>query len=47
MSEPANVVSKVKVVIPHLVVNGGAKAIDFYKAAFGAVELSRMPWMSL
>ena len=43
MSEPANVVSKVKVVIPHIVVNGGAKAIDFYKAAFGAVELSRMP----
>jgi PhnB protein len=28
---------------PHLVVVGGAKAIDFYKKAFGAVEVSRMP----
>lgn len=27
--------------VPHLVVVGGAKAIDFYKAAFGAVEVSR------
>src|SRR5947199_4925591 len=30
-------------VIPHLVVKGGAAAVDFYKAAFGAVELFRMP----
>ena len=30
-------------VIPHLVVKGAAKAIEFYKAAFGAEELSRMP----
>jgi PhnB protein len=29
--------------IPHLVVKGGAKAIDFYKAALGAVEVSRTP----
>jgi PhnB protein len=29
--------------IPHLVVNGAAKAIDFYKAALGAVEVARMP----
>ncbi len=29
--------------IPHLVVKGGAKAIEFYKAAFGAEELLRMP----
>lgn len=28
--------------IPHLVVKNGAKAIDFYKAAFGAVEMARM-----
>jgi PhnB protein len=28
---------------PHLVVNGAAKAIEFYKKAFGAVEVSRMP----
>lgn len=30
-------------VTPHLVVAGGAKAIDYYKAAFGAVEQSRVP----
>lgn len=30
-------------VTPHLVVKGGARAIDFYTAAFGAVEHSRMP----
>ncbi len=29
--------------IPHLVVRGGAAAIDFYKKAFGAVEHGRMP----
>ena len=28
---------------PHLVVNGAVKAIEFYKKAFGAVEVSRMP----
>lgn len=28
---------------PHLVVRGAAKAIDFYKKAFGAVELIRLP----
>jgi len=28
-------------ITPHLVVKGAAKAIDFYKAAFGAEELSR------
>jgi len=28
---------------PHLTVKGGGKAIDFYKKAFGAVELHRMP----
>jgi uncharacterized glyoxalase superfamily protein PhnB len=26
---------------PHLVVRGGAQALEFYKKAFGAVELSR------
>ena len=30
-------------VIPHLVVDGCAKALDFYKNAFGATETSRMP----
>lgn len=29
--------------IPHLVVNGAAKAVEFYKVALGAVEVSRMP----
>jgi len=28
---------------PYLTVRGGAKAIDFYKEAFGAKELFRMP----
>ncbi len=30
-------------ITPYLVVKGGAAAIDFYKAAFGATELFRMP----
>jgi PhnB protein len=30
-------------VTPHLVCAGAAAAIEFYKKAFGAVELSRMP----
>jgi PhnB protein len=28
---------------PHLVCAGAARAIDFYKAAFGAVEMMRLP----
>lgn len=30
-------------VTPHLVIRGAAEAIDFYKKAFGARELSRAP----
>ena len=30
-------------VTPHLVCDGAAKAIDFYKKAFGAVEITRLP----
>ncbi len=30
-------------VTPHLVIQGAAKAIDFYKKAFGAKEIMRMP----
>ncbi len=30
-------------VTPHLVIKGAAKAIDFYKKAFGAQEMFRMP----
>jgi PhnB protein len=29
--------------IPHLVVKGGAQALEFYKAALGAEEVARMP----
>lgn len=28
---------------PHLIIRGASKAIEFYKKAFGAEELSRMP----
>jgi len=28
---------------PYLIVNGGARAIEFYKQAFGATEVMRMP----
>jgi PhnB protein len=30
-------------VTPHLICAGAAEAIEFYKNAFGAIELSRMP----
>ncbi len=30
-------------ITPHLVCDGAAKAIEFYKAAFGAIEVSRLP----
>lgn len=30
-------------VVPHVYVDGAAEAIDFYKRAFGAVELFRLP----
>ncbi|WP_337176071.1 VOC family protein [Paludisphaera sp.] len=33
-------------ITPHLVVKGGAEAIEFYKKAFGARERFRMPWPS-
>jgi PhnB protein len=31
------------VLIPHLVVRGAVKAVEFYKAVLGAEEVSRMP----
>ncbi len=31
-------------ITPHLVIKGAAEAIDFYKRAFGAEELARMPF---
>ena len=33
----------VHTVTPHLIVRGAGKAIEFYKRAFGAVEVMRMP----
>jgi PhnB protein len=30
-------------IVPHLVIQGAAQAIEFYKKAFGAVEQMRMP----
>ncbi|OJW20718.1 MAG: glyoxalase [Planctomycetales bacterium 71-10] len=35
-----------RTITPHLVVKGGAEAIEFYKKAFGAKEEFRMPWPS-
>jgi PhnB protein len=32
-----------RTITPHLVVDGAAKAIEFYKKAFGAEEISRAP----
>jgi uncharacterized glyoxalase superfamily protein PhnB len=31
-------------ITPHLVIKGAAEAIEFYKRAFGAEELARMPF---
>ena len=31
-------------ITPHLVIKGAAEAIEFYKRAFGATELGRMPF---
>jgi uncharacterized glyoxalase superfamily protein PhnB len=33
-------------ITPHLIIKGAAEAIDFYKRAFGATELNRMPMPS-
>lgn len=33
-----------RTITPHLVVKEGAKAIEFYKNAFGATERFRLPW---
>jgi PhnB protein len=35
--------TNLQAVTPYLVVSSGARAIDFYKKAFGAVEIYRMP----
>ncbi|APW62098.1 VOC family protein [Paludisphaera borealis] len=33
-------------ITPHLVIKGASEAIEFYKKAFGAEEISRMPFPS-
>ena len=33
-------------ITPHLVIKGASEAIEFYKQAFGAKEISRMPFPS-
>ena len=44
MTEPARPIPEgFHSVTPHLVCAGAAAAIDFYKQAFGAVEVGRMP----
>lgn len=43
MAKIKSVPSGFTAVTPHLNVKGAAKAIDFYKKAFGAEEVSRMP----
>jgi uncharacterized glyoxalase superfamily protein PhnB len=35
-----------RTITPHLVIQGASDAIEFYKQAFGATELSRMPFPS-
>jgi uncharacterized glyoxalase superfamily protein PhnB len=43
MSRPKPVPDGFHTVTPHLVVEGASKAIEFYKQAFGAQELARLP----
>jgi uncharacterized glyoxalase superfamily protein PhnB len=43
MSKPANLPEGMNTLSPHLVCAGAAAAIEFYKKAFDAVELMRLP----
>lgn len=43
MPKAAPIPSGFRTVTPHLVIDGCAKAIEFYKKAFGAEEILRMP----
>src|SRR5689334_15657662 len=43
MTQVAPIPAGFSTVTPHLVCEGAANAIEFYKKAFGAVELGRMP----
>lgn len=42
MSTTTKIPQGMHTVTPHLICAGAAEAIEFYKQAFGAVELSRM-----
>ncbi|MBA2435682.1 MAG: VOC family protein [Verrucomicrobiota bacterium] len=42
MSTTTKIPQGMHTVTPHLICDGAAEAIEFYKQAFGAVELSRM-----
>jgi PhnB protein len=42
-TKPKPVPDGTRTVTPHLICGGAAKAIDFYKKAFGAEELMRLP----
>jgi uncharacterized glyoxalase superfamily protein PhnB len=42
-AKPTPVPAGFNTITPHLTVKGGARAIDFYKNAFGAKEKARMP----
>ncbi len=43
MTKAGTIPQGMRTVTPHLVCAGAAKAIDFYKQAFGAVEGGRLP----
>jgi PhnB protein len=43
MAQVKPVPDRFHTVTPHLVIDGAGKAIDFYKKAFGAEEIRRMP----
>ena len=43
MPKPKPIPDGFHTITPHIVVNDASKAIDFYKKAFGAEELGRMP----
>ena len=42
-AQTASIPRNMRTVTPYLVINGAAKAIEFYKKAFGAKELDRAP----
>jgi PhnB protein len=43
MAKPKAIPDGYHSITPYLIVKGGAKALEFYKQAFGAEELYRMP----